>query len=218
MLAAVEPECRLPLALASDVNRDSHLLDWSCNYLIDPWHAVDEGDLTCRFPGLRAHLGRYEPGLRTRHIAKSNPARWFRTIDRVDHAITARRKLYLPDIKGRITPVLDEGKTYPHHNLYVVTSDTWDMEVLGGLLLSDMAQFFVECYAVRMRGGYLRFQAQYLRRIRVPRPQDLSAWEREELAAAFRCRDSKRATRAALNAYAIREDEAQLLCERSTHV
>jgi adenine-specific DNA-methyltransferase len=30
--------------------------------------------------------------------------------------------------------VLDRGETYPHHNLYFIESDTWDLEVLGGLL------------------------------------------------------------------------------------
>lgn len=33
-------------------------------------------------------------------------------------------------------PVLDDGQTYPHHNLYFVTSQKWDLRVLGGLLLS----------------------------------------------------------------------------------
>ena len=32
-------------------------------------------------------------------------------------------------------PVLDEGSFYPHHNLYFVTSDAWDLQVLGGLLV-----------------------------------------------------------------------------------
>ncbi len=60
--------------------------------------------------------------------------------------------------------MFDHGETYPHHNLYFVQSDGWDLEVLGRLLLSDAAQFFIECYGVRMRGEYLRFQAQHLRR------------------------------------------------------
>lgn len=211
VIGSIEPECRLPLALASDVKEGSHLLAWSGSYLVDPWHATDERDLAARFPRLNAYLEGHGGPLRARHIAKNNPARWFRTIDRVDHSLVERHKLYLPDIKGRITPVLDEGKTYPHHNLYVVTSDVWDLEVLGGLLLSDVAQFFVECYAVRMRGGYLRFQAQYLRRICVPRPQDISPADRSELIAAFRSRDTQRASRAALNAYGMGGHEAQLL-------
>lgn len=212
MTEAIERECLLPLALASDVKADSHLIEWSGNYLADPWHATDENDLDARFPRLRAYLDAHGGGLRARHIAKANPARWFRTIDRVDHSLVERHKLYLPDIKGRISPVLDAGNTYPHHNLYVVTSETWDLEVLGGLLLSDVAQFFVECYAVRMRGGYLRFQAQYLRRIRLPRPESLSDRQRSELVAAFMNRDSERATSAAMSAYGMSSREIRLLC------
>jgi hypothetical protein len=34
-----------------------------------------------------------------------------------------------------------------------VTSDHWDLEVLGGLLSSRVALFFVWSYAVKMRGG-----------------------------------------------------------------
>ena len=71
-------------------------------------------------------------------------------------------------------PVLDRGETYPHHNLYYLTSKVWDLEVLGGLLLSRVAQLFIQAYCVRMRGGTLRFQAQYLRRIRVPDPASMS--------------------------------------------
>src|SRR5260370_39872483 len=98
-------------------------------------------------------------------------------------------------------PVLDRGETYPHHNLYYLTSKVWDLEVLGGLLLSRVAQAFVEAYAVKMRGGTLRFQAQYLRRIRVPRQGDLTERDRRELAEAFERRDVEGGTRTALRLY-----------------
>jgi len=156
-----------------------------------------------RYPRLAEYLGRHEEQLRGRHVAKRNVEGWFRTIDRVDHRLTGRAKLYVPDIKDRLNPVLDRGETYPHHNLYWVASVGWDIEVLGGLLLSDVAQFFVECYGVRMRGGYLRFQAQYLRRIRVPRPHDLTTAQVGELRDAFRGRDRERATCVALECYGI---------------
>ncbi len=45
--------------------------------------------------------------------------------------------------------------------------------MLGGLLLSDIAELFVATYCVKMRGGCYRFQAQYLRRIRVPAVQSV---------------------------------------------
>lgn len=196
----VEEDRLLPLAMAADIR--SGALRWSGNYLVNPW--TDRGlvDLA-RHPRLYAYLESHAEQLRGRHVGKRNVEGWFRTIDRVDHRLTGRSKLYIADIKERLNPVLDRGETYPHHNLYWVTSAGWDIEVLGGLLLSDVAQFFVECYGVRMRGGYLRFQAQYLRRIRVPLPHDLTTDQNDELRDAFRARDRNRATETALHCYGI---------------
>lgn len=56
---------------------------------------------------------------------------------------------------------------------------------------------------MRLRGGYLRFQAQYLRRIRVPLPTTLSARQSHELRDAFRHRDKHRATQVTLAVYGI---------------
>jgi hypothetical protein len=84
---------------------------------------------------------------------------------------------------------------------------SWDLEVLGGLLMSAVGQFFVESYGVRMRGGYWRFQAQYLGRIRVPLPNALSASQAAALREAFRRRDRDSATRSALEVYGIDEHE-----------
>ena len=69
--------------------------------------------------------------------------------------------------------------------------------------MSAVGQFFIESYGVRMRGGYLRFQAQYLRRIRVPDPRTLSAMQSHSLRDAFRHRDRQRATQVALGLYGI---------------
>jgi hypothetical protein len=60
-----------------------------------------------------------------------------------------------------------------------------------------------------MRGGYWRFQAQYLRRIRVPDPMSLSAAQKEDLRDAFRKRDRARATRVALEVYGIEKREME---------
>ncbi len=196
----VEPGRLIPLALPADIRGGT--LKWSGRYLVNPWGPDGLVDLE-EFPRLREYLLRNASRLRERNTAKRNPHGWFRTIDRVNLDLTGRRKLYLPDIKGRIHPVLDEGETYPHHNLYWVTSDEWDLEVLGALLMSDVGQFFVESYGVRMRGGYLRFQAQYLRRIRVPRPADVPADQARRLVTAFRARDSAAATLIAGEVYGI---------------
>lgn len=196
----VEPSRLLPLAMAYDTFDGT--LQWSGHYLVDPWERGGLVDLA-RYPRLAAYYQQHEERLRKRNVAGRKPREWYRTIDRVNHALTKKPKLYIPDIKDTIHPVLDEGRTYPHHNLYYVQSECWDVEVLGGLLMSAVGQFFVECYGVRMRGGYLRFQAQYLRRIRAPRPQDLTPAQAEALAEAFRRRDTALATEIALAVYRI---------------
>ncbi len=54
-----------------------------------------------------------------------------------------------------------------------------------------------------MRGGTLRFQAQYLKRIRVPRPDEIPPATKDALRTAFRDRDTEAATLAAADAYGI---------------
>jgi hypothetical protein len=121
----------------------------------------------------------------------------------VIEGLVDRPKLYLPDFKEVTFPVLDDGKTYPHHNPYWVTSEHWDLRVLGGLMLSDVANLFIEAYSVRMRGGFLRFQAQYLRRIRLPRLEDVDEGAAAALSAAFESRDRDAATSVALQLYRL---------------
>lgn len=193
-----ERERLLPLALPRDIANGA--VEWSGRYLVNPWDADGLVDLE-QWPRMAAYLERHHERLAARHTAQRGC--WHKTIDRVIEGLIARPKLYLPDFKDAIFPVLDDGRTYPHHNLYWVTSEAWDLSVLGGLLLSDVANLFIEAYSVRMRGGYLRFQAQYLRRIRLPSPSHVDAGAAAALAAAFRARDRAAATAAALPLYGI---------------
>ena len=70
-------------------------------------------------------------------------------------------------------------------------------------MMSEVGEFFIHCYGVRMRGGYLRFQAQYLRRIRVPAPESIPKPLAAKLRCAFEMQDRELATQAALEAYGI---------------
>lgn len=196
----VEADRMLPLAMRRDLM--SGTFEWQGNYLINPW--AQDGSLVSLddYPKMAEHLSRH-PELLNRHVAKKSLSSWYRTIDKVHADLIAKPKLLLQDMKVRIHPVLEPGGHYPHHNIYYVVSDTWDMEVLGGLLLSRIAQAFIEAYCVRMRGGTLRFQAQYLKRIRVPEPATLDQSTRDALRRAFRRRDVDAATRTAATAYDI---------------
>lgn len=202
----VEPSRLLKLAMAKDIGTGT--LKWSGHYLVDPWNGNGLVSLH-QYPRLQAYFDEHEEALKKRHTAVRNAQGWYKTIDRVTHSLTEKSKLYVADIKNTLEPVLDMGETYPHHNLYFIQSDEWDLEVLGGLLISAIGQFFVESYGVRMRGGYLRFQAQYLRRIRVPQPSKLSKPQLAALRQAFRSRDKERATEAALEIYKVERDELE---------
>lgn len=57
--------------------------------------------------------------------------------------LAKRSKLLIPDMRSHVQPYLDEQGLYPHHNFYWLISDVWDLRVLGGLLLSDVAEAFV---------------------------------------------------------------------------
>ncbi len=199
----VEEERLLPMAMVRDTT--SGTIDWDGMYLVNPWTA--NGDLVDldAYPRLASYFEKHSEALRKRYVAVKQPQRWYKTIDKVDHQLTRRQKLLFPDMKLRIHPVLDQGGLYPHHNLYFIVSDVWDMHVLGGLLLSKVAEAFVEAYAVKMRGGTLRFQAQYLRKIRVPDPATISESDQAALAEAFDKRDVEAATEAALRVYGLAE-------------
>lgn len=201
--AEVERDRLLPLSMVKDTL--SGRLSWSGNYLVNPWDRSGRLVDLDAHPQLRAYFGQHAVALKKRHVAGKQPANWYRTIDKVDYALTSRAKLLFPDMKLAIHPVLDEGHFYPHHNLYYIVSNSWDLRVLGGLLLSAVAQAFIEAYAVKMRGGTLRFQAQYLRRIRVPRFETISERDRALLSDAFDRRDRAAATRIAVRVYGIEQ-------------
>jgi hypothetical protein len=195
----VERDRMLPLALVRDIA--SGHFDWSGNYLVNPWDEDGLVDLQA-WPKLKKYLSDKKTPLAKRHTARSG--KWHRTIDRVISGLKEKEKLYLPDFKEALFPVLDKGLSYPHHNLYWIISGKWDLEVLGGILLSDVANLFIDAYSVRMRGGYLRFQAQYLRKIRVPPLANVDPASAAALRIAFRNHDREAATSVALPLYGLK--------------
>lgn len=199
----IEPDRILPLALASDLQMGK--VRWSGHCLANPWNGQGLVKLS-DYPRLVEHLQPHKKLLAQRHTAKKDkPENWHKTIDRVNLTLFKKHKLYIADIKDRLLPALDTGRTYPQHNLYWITSEVWDLKVLGALLMSEVGEFFIKCYGVRMRGGYLRFQAQYLRRIRVPNPLTIPPELADKLRHAFETQDMKLANAAALEAYQIKE-------------
>lgn len=199
----IEPERLLPLLTTHDTKNGA--ATWSGTYLVNPWKDGRLVDLV-DYPRMQRYLTSKNGQVHGRHVAQKSPDRWYRTIDRVEPGLLERDKLVIPDLKAYIQPVLDRGETYPHHGLYFITSDRWDLEVLGGLLLSDIAELFVAMYCVRMRGGCFRFQAQYLRRIRVPDVDTIGKRDQNQLRKAFEHRDRAKAGVIARRLYGLSAD------------
>lgn len=162
----VEPDRKLPLVRTKDIQSGSVV--WEGKGVINPF--TDEGPLVDleNYPKLARYLEQRKGVIARRHCAQKIPGNWYRTIDRITPSLLSKPKLLIPDIKGAAHVVFERGEYYPHHNLYYVTSKDWDLRALQAVLLSGVAAAFVAAYSTKMRGGYFRFQAQYLRRIRIP--------------------------------------------------
>ena len=156
----VEPDRKLPLVMTKDIV--SGEVHWQGHGVINPF--MDGGGLVDLhdYSRLRHYLKQHREVLINRHCAKKALSNWYRTIDRIIPELALRQKLLIPDIKGEAHIVFEEGKLYPHHNLYYVTSDEWDLRALQAVLLSAVTRLFVATYSTKMRGGFLRFPSTVL--------------------------------------------------------
>ena len=205
----VEPSRKLPLVRTQDLAGSE--VDWKGKGVLNPFE--DDGrviDLAL-YPRFAAYLELHAEHIKARHVAKRNPDRWFRTIDRITPSLAAVPKLLIPDIKGDAQVAYEEGRLYPHHNLYFIVASEWDLRALQAVLMSGIARLFVGTYATTMRGGFLRFQAQYLRRIRVPHWRDVPQHVRAELTNAAISGNRDAANRATVSLYQLDEAERTIV-------
>ena len=205
----IEPDRKLPLVTTKDIMTGE--VRWRGLGVINPF--AESGVLVDldKYPRLHRYLEARRDVIAKRHCAKKAPANWYRTLDRITPALAARPKLLIPDIKGESHIVFEGGELSPSHNLYYVTSDDWDLRSLQAVLLSAVTRLFVATYSTKMRGGFLRFQAQYLRRIRIPRWVDVPEPLRRELAEAAIKRDVQACNWAVFRLYGLSHEEQSAL-------
>jgi hypothetical protein len=205
----VEDDRKLPLVMTRDIDKGT--VAWRGLGVINPF--ADEGGLVdlSKYPRLKRYLEARKNEIAGRHVALKAPANWYRTIDRIYPELANKPKLLIPDIKGDAHIVYEEGKLYPHHNLYFITSSDWDLQALQAILLSGIARLFISTYSTKMRGGYLRFQAQYLRRIRVPLWADVPAKLRQQLKKAGKARNRAACDDAVAQLYRLSPAERAVL-------
>ena len=205
----VEDDRKLPLVMTRDIGQGH--VSWRGFGVINPFEA--DGSLASldTYPRFGRYLELHRELIEKRHVSKRNQKGWYRTIDRIYPELAKRQKLLIPDIKGSAHVVLEDGQLYPHHNLYYVVSDTWDLRALQVVLQSSVTRAFIELYSTRMRGGYLRYQAQYLRRIRLPHWNSVADTLKDELMLAARGKQAEQCEAAVNLLYGITARQATAL-------
>lgn len=167
--ADIEESCLLPLVASEDI-RDGGIA-WNQRYMLNPYDQHDDSrmmDLS-RFPKAGAYLNRHADRLKARYCARNNPSAWYRTLDRIKYSTFRAAKILLPDIQQGGNVALDErGEFYPHHNVYWITSRTWNLRALCVILRSSFVTEQIRRVSVQMRGGSIRYQAQNLRNVHIP--------------------------------------------------
>jgi hypothetical protein len=210
-LLDVEPDRKLPLAMTKDIQSGS--VHWYGKSVINPFEETGKLVDLEKYPKLKAYLEKHREAIEGRHVAQKAKANWYRTIDRIYPEIAAKSKLLIPDIKGAAHIVFEDGKLYPHHNLYFIVSDTWNLHALQAVLLSSITRLFISSYSTIMRGGYFRFQAQYLRKIRLPYWHDVPQAVQTELVEAGLSRNGDACEKAIAKLYCLSVSEMSLLSQ-----
>ncbi len=205
----VEDTRKLPLAMTKDITNG--VIEWKGLGVVNPY----EGDGTLAsledYPRFKRYLRAREAEITARHVAKKTPSSWYRTIDRIYPELAATPKLLIPDIKGDANIAYEMGILYPHHNLYYITSQHWDLHALKTVLSSGIAKLFVGTYTTKMRGGYFRFQAQYLRKIRLPEWNSVPTNTKRLLIETCSLANPEACNDAVCVLYGISKDERKLL-------
>ena len=189
----VESERMLPIIKKEDIT-NGLVPPSAIHWLINPWNNQGELIDLDQYPLTRNYFESHKDSLMKRHITKKNVSNWYRTIDKVNPLLQSTPKLILQDMSKHPDPYYDDGNYYPSHNMYWLSSDKWDLKVLGGILMSNQVESFIDAIGVKMRGNTLRCQAQYLRMLHLPYPEDLDGTDKSGFKLAFETRDRKLAT------------------------
>jgi len=196
-------------------------IDWDNSYVLNPFEKNDICDLD-KFPHFKEYLSTHKDILLKRHIARKNPKYWYKTIDKIKSDLQNKYKLLLPDLSGSKFLFIDEGKFYPHHNVYYITHENLnELKILACVLMSDFIKDQLSQIGIRMNGGLPRFQSQTLKKLRIPNLKELSVSDRKTLTDSYNNRNFKEINRV-VNKYCtqhcIKAIADEVIIQRSVHL
>lgn len=166
----IEEDRLLPVITASELKSGS--ISWQRNYIINTYDINGVIDLE-NYPKLSKYLNLHKEALSKRHVAKKDSVRWYKTIDRIYEDRAKSEKLLIPDIGNEPIVLYDKGDYHPNNSIYYICSREWDLNALRVILLSCVTRLFISAYSTKIAKGYLRYQAQHLRKLRIPKWRDI---------------------------------------------
>ena len=184
----VEEELIMPGINARDLRGDR--FQWQGEYLLNPYKK--DGTLVNLkdYPRASAYLEQHKEKLSSRHVAKTSPSRWYKTIDRISPELLSQPKILLPDMSGNTYVFVDEGEYYPLHNIYyIIGRSSAHLRLLAAFLMSDFVRNQLSAVTNKMNGGFLRWQSQHLRKLRLPKLNAIPSDEVEQLLSLYENRN-----------------------------
>lgn len=167
----IEEERLLPVVTANELKGGS--ITWRNKYLINTYDENGVVNLD-NYPKLSGYLNSHKEELCKRHVAKKDSTKWYKTIDRVYEERAKMKKLLIPDISSDPIVLYDNGKYHPNNSIYYICSEKWNLHALRVVLLSSVTKLFISTYSTKIAKGYLRYQAQHLRKLRLPNWDSIS--------------------------------------------
>ena len=161
----IEESRLLPVITASELKQG--VIHWKGKYLVNTYDENGVIHLDA-YPKLAGYLESHKEQLCRRHVAKKDASRWYKTIDRVYEERSKQEKLLIPDIGDKPVVVYDQGEFHPNNSIYYICSEEWNLHALRVVLLSIITRAFISAYSTKIAKGYMRFQAQHLRKLRIP--------------------------------------------------
>lgn len=200
----IEEERLLPVVTANELKGDS--IAWGKKYLINTYDENGVVNLD-DYPKLSGYLNSHKEELCKRHVAKKDSSKWYKTIDRVYEERAKMEKLLIPDIGSDPIVLYDNGKYHPNNSIYYICSKEWSLHALRVVLLSSVTKLFISTYSTKIANGYLRYQAQHLRKLRLPNWDIISPDLQQRLEHAGRNNDDDLFTELACEVYQLTKKE-----------
>jgi len=185
----IEESLLVPIITAREIMNGN--ITWKGRYIFNPYAELGGLVDLKKYPKAKQYLEEHSDVLRARHTAKkSNAASWYKTIDRIYPELTKQPKLLIPDMKRDGLFPIDDGRFYPHHNIYYIThSHIKYLKLLGAFLISDFCKEQINLVSVKMRGGFSRWQSQNLRKILLPEIVLIDKQVQDSLITAYESKD-----------------------------